>query len=81
MEEFKTVGGNLGRRQMHCHTADGAPGHKSLLLPLTALGALGTVVGLLYFAGVPSSTLLLGAVVLMCPLSHLLMMRGRGHGH
>lgn len=68
---------------MHCHTAEGSPGHarNSLILPLTALGALGAVIGLLYFARVPSSTLVLGAVVLMCPLSHLLMMRGRGRGH
>lgn len=67
---------------MHCHSAVGVPGHaRKSILPLAVLGALGAAVGLLYLAGVPASTLLLGAVVLACPAMHLLMMGGRGHSH
>lgn len=46
---------------------------------LSAIALAILVVGLA-FAGVPAQTLLLGLVVLMCPLMMMSMMRG-GHGH
>jgi uncharacterized membrane protein YccC len=46
------------------------------LLPLVVLGAI-------YFFNLPLNIVLVGALILLCPLSHLLMMRYMGHsmGH
>jgi hypothetical protein len=44
------------------------------LLPLVGLA-------LISFFKIPTSTVLWGAMILICPLSHLLMMRFMGHDH
>jgi hypothetical protein len=43
------------------------------LLPIAGLA-------LIYLFKVPTSTVLWGAMLLLCPLSHLFMMRFMGHG-
>lgn len=44
------------------------------LLPLAALGAI-------YVLNLPLNVVLIGTLLLLCPLSHLLMMRFMGHSH
>lgn len=44
------------------------------LLPIAGLA-------LIYVFKIPTSTVLLGAMLLICPLSHLFMMRFMVHGH
>jgi hypothetical protein len=44
------------------------------LLPLVALAAISIF-------NLPMSTFVVGALILLCPLSHLLMMRFMGHSH
>jgi len=53
---------------------------KTQNVPLYALAVAVLVVGLA-FAGVPVTTLLLGLIVLACPLSMLFMMGGMHGGH
>lgn len=43
------------------------------LLPLLALGAI-------YLFNIPLNVIVVGALILLCPLSHILMMRSMGHG-
>lgn len=52
-------------------------GHNGML----AICALIMVGGLaIYSSGIPLSSLASVAVLLLCPLMHILMMRGHGHG-
>ena len=44
------------------------------LIPVIGLAAV-------YFFKVPFSSVLFGAMMLLCPLSHLLMMKYMGHDH
>lgn len=44
------------------------------LIPLAALGAI-------FLLGVPASNALVFALILLCPLSHLLLMGRAGHEH
>jgi hypothetical protein len=44
------------------------------LLPIAGLA-------LIVFFKIPSNTVLVGAMILICPLSHLLMMKFMGHNH
>lgn len=44
------------------------------LIPIAALAAF-------YVFKIPLNTIIVGALVLICPLSHLLMMRFMGHDH
>ena len=50
------------------------------LVPALCIAALGAVLAVTVL-GVPTSTLLTGAIILACPLMHVFMMRGHGdHG-
>lgn len=42
--------------------------------------ALAILIGVLALAGVPTSTILVGLLVLACPVMMLFMMGGHGHG-
>ena len=49
------------------------------LVPALCVAAVGAVLAVTVF-GIPTSTLLTGAIILACPLMHIFMMRGHG-GH
>ena len=53
--------------------------HKILMMACCLIG-LGAAAAIFLF-GVSTKTVLLGMMVLLCPLSHLLMMRFMGHNH
>jgi hypothetical protein len=50
-----------------------------ILMLLICVVAMGGVTAILFF-GVPVNGLFLGLMILLCPLSHLLMMKYMGHG-
>lgn len=50
-----------------------------ILMLLICVAAMGGAAAILFF-GVPVNGLFLGLIILLCPLSHLLMMKYMGHG-
>ncbi len=53
--------------------------HKVLMVACSLIG-IGAVVAVFAF-GVSFSTVFLGLMILVCPLSHFMMMRFMGHDH
>lgn len=53
--------------------------HKILMIACCLIG-LGAAVAIFVFK-VSTSSVVLGLMLLLCPLSHILMMRFMGHGH
>jgi hypothetical protein len=53
--------------------------HKTLMI-VCSLIAISTVAAIFLF-GLPVKNVVFGLMILICPLSHLLMMRFMGHGH
>lgn len=67
---------NLVINRMHNH-------NDSKMVWLMVLGCLAplAVLTAIYLFDVPLNGILIGALILLCPLSHLFMMRFMGHSH
>ena len=66
---------------MHNHNHRGAGlGKMGLLMAIGCVLPL-IVLAVIYVLNVPMNMLVIGSLVLLCPLSHLLVMRSMGHSH
>lgn len=66
---------------MHNHNhSGGSMGKMGLLMVIGCLLPL-AVLAAIYVFNLPLNTVVVGALILLCPLSHLLMMRYLGHSH
>jgi hypothetical protein len=66
---------------MHTHNHDGGGlGKMGMLMVIGCLLPLAVIAAMSVF-NLPLNMLVVGALVLLCSLSHLLMMRYMGHGH